>query len=201
MTRSPSTRVASRSVPVPSMASMALSMRLVHTWLSSAAYASIGGMSGPKSRSTVDAGELRATSITSVLSIPSCDVDVAAARLGRSASTTSPPPTRSRDAVGRVGQLRRATAPASMVRRRPTQRRRRARRSDDRLATARATLRRRPTAAKQRCDLPRDRRRRGPRASRRLLPHGPWSRPRHRRPRIDPSARGASGRARGTAPR
>jgi hypothetical protein len=32
-----------RSVPVPAIASTALSMKLVHTWLSSPAYASIRG--------------------------------------------------------------------------------------------------------------------------------------------------------------
>ena len=43
---SSSSRVRTRSVPWPSIASTALSMRLVHTWFSSAAIASIRGTSG-----------------------------------------------------------------------------------------------------------------------------------------------------------
>ena len=64
-------RVDSRSVPWPSIASIALSMRLVHTWFSSAAYASRRGTSAPKCTFDLDVDASFGASITRVLSIPS----------------------------------------------------------------------------------------------------------------------------------
>jgi hypothetical protein len=64
-------RAVIRSVPAPSIASTALSMRLVHTWFSSPAYASIRGASAAYSRTIVTPSPSRLRSITSVLSMPS----------------------------------------------------------------------------------------------------------------------------------
>ena len=60
-----------RSVPVPFIASTALSIRFVHTWFSSPAYASIRGTSAPYDRITSIPPRSLCPSMTSVLSIPS----------------------------------------------------------------------------------------------------------------------------------
>ena len=89
-TASPSARVATRRVPAPSIASTALSMRLVHTWLSSPAYASIArdvgvvvADDGRRRRELVAEHHQRALE-------PLGDVDRAASRRGPSGSRTGP---------------------------------------------------------------------------------------------------------------
>ncbi len=66
-----STLVVSRRVPVRPMASRALAMRFVQTWLSSPGMASMRGSSGSKSRTTVMSRRSLCPNITRVLSRPS----------------------------------------------------------------------------------------------------------------------------------